>query len=92
VTIQLDVADSPTLLNLAPMRWAHGVYTDEGVRDGHHGIRLDNGMWRSVQPNGSYQERPSPDGPYEWFDLDPTVNVVRVTPATVTYAIAVRER
>ncbi len=34
MTIDLDVAESPTWFTIGPTRWTHGVYTDEGVREG----------------------------------------------------------
>ena len=92
MTMDLMFADRPVFLSahIGP-RWTAGTYTDDGVRDGHHGIRLANDRWLSTQPNGTYEERDSPDGPYEWYDLDPSCNVVRVTPHEITYAIAVCE-
>jgi hypothetical protein len=90
MTIDLMFASSPTFLEERPSAWRRGVYTDEGLGD-RHGIKLENGKWLSVQPNGTFEERDSPKGPYEWFALDPSLNVVKVTPRLVTFAIPVRE-
>lgn len=92
MTLNVEFADCPTLLSLSPLRWLAGCYTNEGVPDGHHGLRLDSGKWASWQPNGDLEERDSPGGPYEWVTLDEGMNVLRVTPHILSYAIAVRER
>jgi len=89
MTIDLVLADRPIFLG-EPVRWISGIYTDEGLGE-HHGVKLDSGRWLSVQPNGTYEERDAPQGPYEWFTIDETCNVLRVTPRYVTFALAVRE-
>jgi hypothetical protein len=92
MTVDLMFKGNPTFLPEewpAPV-WRRGVYTDEGLGE-RHGVRLEDGTWLSVQPGGTYEARDAPQGPYEWFELDPTCNVLRVTPHVVTYAIAVRE-
>ena len=79
--IDLLLADTPTFLGLMPASWIEGHYTK--LEDGHFGVQLASGKWLSVQPQGGYEERDAAQGPYEWFLLDTTVNVLRVTPLTV---------
>lgn len=88
MSITLDLADRPTFLG-EPQKWIRGTYTETG--DDRHGVQLEDGTWLSVQPQGIYQSRPSPDGSYETFTLDADVNVLWVQPRDVRYAIPVRE-
>jgi hypothetical protein len=92
MTVDLMFSSRPTFLpeDWPPPTWRRAVYTDEGLGE-RHGLQLESGRWLSVQPNGMYEDRESPGGPYEWFTLDEALNVVRVTPHLITYAIAVRE-
>jgi hypothetical protein len=86
--VNLLVSDRPTFLG-EPTAWVKGTLVDLG--NGKSGLRLANNRWRSVLPQGTYEERDAAQGPYEWFTLDADVNVVRVTPRYVTFAIPVRE-
>lgn len=69
--------------------WLSGVLmqTPNGL-----GIQLADGSWLSIQPNGSYETRDGVNGTYEQLTLDPQNNIVRVTPAGLTYAIFIKGR
>ncbi len=58
----------------------------------YYGLQKPNGKYLSVQPDSSYQERDAPNGPYEWFTIDPTVNVLIVQPKTAVYKIAFKDQ
>jgi hypothetical protein len=88
--LALVVSTVPLFLD-RPCEWVAVTYTEEGLSDGQHGLRLESGKWFSVQPDGTVEERDAPTGSYEVFTLDPVHNVVRVTPRTVSFAFPVYE-
>ncbi len=87
--MKLQYADVPALLG-APTDFLPGETVP--LSSGKVGIQIPNGLYLSVQPDGSYQERPAVGGSYERFTFDATINVLIVQPRTAIYKIAYTER
>ncbi len=87
--MQIQYANIPALLG-SPTDFFPGATVDVG--GGQVGILKPNGLYLSVQPDGTYEERSAVGGNYERFTFDPTINVLVVQPRTAIFKIPWKEQ
>ena len=81
----IQYRDAP--VGMGDTKWLDGTLVDHAAGVA---IKTPNGNYVTLDRNGTLRESAT-IGPWETFQLDPSINVLRIKPEVVAYALEIHE-